>query len=165
MAQIVYPLAQVILVKENRVKEQEKVVAEKRRALEKEREKLQEAEQARDKVKQHYNDKLTQMRYKLDTGTNTDEIQQMRVYLKVVQEKLVVEEKKVEEQLKQVQQAEKNLEIALEQLKRRRQEVDKFIEHRKGWLKEAQREQELAEINEQDEMGSIIFVGKNYRRN
>jgi carboxypeptidase C (cathepsin A) len=165
MAQIVYPLAQVILVKENRVKEQEKVVAEKRRALEKEREKLQEAEHARDKVKQHYNDKLTQMRYKLDTGTNTDEIQQMRVYLKVVQEKLVVEEKKVEEQLKQVQQAEKNLEIALEQLKRRRQEVDKFIEHRKGWLKEAQREQELAEINEQDEMGSIIFVGKNYRRN
>lgn len=159
-ARLAYPLQQIITVKENRVKEQEKVVAEKREALQKEKEKLEKAEQERDKVKQHQRDKLTQLREKLDTGTTSPEVLQMKAYLKVVQEKLVAEEKKVKDQEAQVEQAEKNLEVALEQLRLRRQEVDKLLTHRKDWLKQARFEIERAEAVEQDEMGSIIFAGR-----
>lgn len=157
---IIYPLEQIITVKENRVKEQEKVVAEKRQALEKEKEKLEEVEKARDKVKKHLADKLAQLREKLDTGTTSPEVLQMKAYLKVVQEKLVAEEKKVKDQKAQVEQAEKNLEVALEQLRLRRQEVDKLLTHRKDWMKQAYFELSRVEASEQDEMGSIIFAGR-----
>lgn len=161
---LVYPLQQIITVKENRVKEQEKVVAEKRQALEREKEKLKEAEEARDKVKQHYRDKLLQMREKMDEGTTSPEILQMKAYIKVVQEKLVGEEKKVKDQEGQVELAEKNLETAIEVLKLKRQEVDKLLTHRKDWTKQAMFEIERAEAVEQDEMGSIIFVGKHRKK-
>lgn len=164
MAAIKYPLEQVVWVKENRVKEQEKVVATKRQALQKEQEKLKLAEEARDKVMQHYRDKLAQMRAAMDSETNTNEIQQMKFYLKAVQEKLVVEEKKVKDQQVQVQQAEKNLQAALDLLKVKRQEVDKFLEHKKGWLKAARKEQEFEEAKEQEEVGSTIFVARHFKR-
>ncbi len=157
---VVYPLEQVIWVKENRVKEQEKVVAEKRQALEKEEEKLEQVKKERDKVKQHQADKLAQLRQKLDTGTTSPEVLQMKAYLKVVQEKLVQEEKKVKDQQAQVEQAKKNLEVAIEQLRLRRLEVDKLATHKKDWLKQAYFELQRAEAVEQDEMGSIIFTGK-----
>lgn len=157
---LVYPLQQVITVKENRVKEQEKVVAEKREALEKEKQKLKDAEQARDKVKEHYKNKLTQMRETMDAGTTSPEILQMKVYVKLVQEKLVDEEKKVKDQEGQVEIAEKNVEAALEVLRMKRQEVDKLLTHRKDWTKEAMVQIEKEEAVEQDEMGSIIFVGR-----
>lgn len=157
---LIYPLEQIITVKENRVKAQEKVVAEKRKALEDEQEKLRQAEEQRDKAKQHYRDKLAQMREKMDTGTTSPEIQQMKAYLKVVQERLKGEEKKVVDQKAQVEQAEKNLEVAIEQLRIKRQEVDKLVTHKKDWTKTALFELARVEGVEQDEMGSIIFVGK-----
>lgn len=160
-AKVQYPLQQIIAVKEKRVADQEKVVAEKREALEREKDKLKQAEEARDKVKKHYADKLAQMRYKMDTETTSPEIQQMKQYLNVVQEKLIIEEKKVKEQQGQVELAEKNLEVAIEQLKIKRQEVDKLMTHKKDWTKEMRFEQERQEAREQDEMGSIIFVTKN----
>lgn len=159
-ARLAYPLQQIITVKENRVKEQEKVVAEKREALEKEKEKLKKAEEERDKVKKHYKDKLLQLRETMDAGTTSNEIIQMKAYLKIVAEKVVVEEKKVKDQQGQVEQAEKNLEAAIEQLRLRRQEVDKLMTHRKDWTKEVMKEIVRTEGVEQDEMGSIIFVGR-----
>lgn len=164
MAKSPYPLQEVITVKENRVRQQEKVVAEKRQALEKEQEKLRKAEEEYYKVQRHYDDKLAQMRHKLDTETNTGEIQQMKVYLKVVVERLKVEKKKVKDQQGQVDLAQKNLEIALSLLKQRRQDVDKFMEHRKDWMKEWRKVQELEEAKEQDEMGSITYVGRHFGR-
>ncbi len=163
-SKLAYPLEQVITVKENRVKEAERVVAEKRQALEKEQEKLRQAEEQRDKAKKHYADKLAQLREKLDTGTNSTEAQQMKVYLKVTQEKMVAEEKKVKDQQVQVEQAEKNLEVAKEQLRLKRQEVDKLLNHKADWTKQMLFELGRIEAAEQDEMGSIIFSGKRLRK-
>ena len=49
MAKIVYPLKQVLEVKQKRVEDAEKVVLEKKLALEKEQEKLAQREADRDK--------------------------------------------------------------------------------------------------------------------
>jgi len=154
----IYPLAQVLQVKERRVEDAEKVVKEKQQAVEKEKQVLAQKEAERNKVKEHYAAKLKQMRAEMDEGTTSPKIQQMKVYLKIVKEKLAGEEKKVQEQVKQVEVAEKNLEAARQELKLKRQEVDKFIEHRKDWTKEMRKEQEVIEGREQDELGSVIFT-------
>ena len=131
-----YPLDKVLDIKKKRVTEAEKNVKAKEEALRKELEVLEQKKAERDKVKQHKDDKLKQLRYDMDTGTTTDKIQQAKVYLKLCQEKLVVEEKKVAEQQEQVELAERNLEAAKQELKQRRLEVDKLLSHRKDWLKE-----------------------------
>lgn len=164
MAEPVYPLTQVLQVKQKRVEDAEKVVKEKKQALEKEQQILAQKEAERDKVKAHHEAKLKQMREEMDHGTTSPKIQQMKVYQKVVKERLQAEDKKVADQKKQVEIAEKNLEAARQDLKIKRQEVDKFISHRKDWLKEMRKEQEIIEGREQDELGSVIFTTRQRRK-
>lgn len=156
MNQVVYPLKQVIEVKQRRVEDAEKVVREKQLALINEQKKLEEREAERNKVKTHKQDKLTQLRETMDAGTNSTKIQQMKAYLKIVYDKLKVEEKKVKDQQDQVKIAEKNLEQAKVELQRKRLEVDKLLMHKKDWAKEKRKELDIIEGREQDELGAII---------
>ncbi|MFV0340769.1 MAG: type III secretion T3S chaperone [Parachlamydiaceae bacterium] len=160
----VYPLKQVIEVKKRRVEDAEKMVLAKKEALNKEEERLKEREADRDKVKKHYNDKMKQMREEMDHGTTSPKIQQMKVYSKVVEEKLKAEEKKVQDQKEQVKIAEKNLEAAKEELKRKRMEVDKLLTHKVDWEKEMRKEEEIQEGREQDEIGSVMHLIHKRRR-
>lgn len=153
-----YPLREVLKIKEKRVLEQEKTVKEKERLLKAEEEKLKEKEAERDKAKQHERDKLNQLREELDGGTTSPKVQQMKAYLKVVKERVKVEEKKVLDQKEQVKLAENNLSMAKVELKRRRQEVDKFYSHKKDWEKEARLELKAKEESEMDEIGSVMYM-------
>lgn len=157
MAKAIYPLAQIIDVKKRRVDEAEKVVVAKRKDLEAEQEKLKEREKQRDEVKEHKAAKIKQMRDEMDSGTTSDKILQMKAYLKVVDEKLKVEEKVIDQKA-QVKTAEKNLEMAIAELKRKRQEVDKLLTHKKDWLAEMRKEEEIIESREQDEIGSVVYL-------
>lgn len=159
-----YPLKQVLEVKYKRVEEAEKLVKEKRLALEKEKEKLAQREAERDKVKKHYQDKLAQLRFAMDHETTSKEIQQIKVYLKVVDEKLKVEEKKVKEQQEQVKIAQTNLDKARENFRLKRLEVDKIVTHRKDWEKQTDKELEIIDGREQDELGSIIHSSQHKRQ-
>ncbi len=155
-----YPLGQVLEVKIKRVEDAEAVVKEKKEALLAEQEKLKKREEERDKVKHHYEDKLLQLRHEYDTGTTSTKIDQAKVYIKVVQERLVVEEKKVKDQKAQVELAEKNLDLAKNQLKQRQKEQDKIEIHKKEWIKETLKELAVMETREEDEVGSTIFLSK-----
>lgn len=155
---IVYPLKQIIEVKQKRVEDAEKIVKEKQAALEAEQEKLRQREAERDKVKKHYQDKLNQLREILDSETTSPKILQMKVYIKIVDEKLKIEEKKVKDQQEQVNAAQKNLDQAKENLRIKRQEVDKLLSHKKDWEKEKRKELEIIEGREQDELGSMIYT-------
>lgn len=163
MAKPVYPLKQVLEVKQKRVDDAEKVVQEKMKALEAEKQKLVEREKDRDKAIAHHTDKLNQLRQCLDEGTTTDKIIQMKNYMKVAKEKVKIEEKKVKDQQEQVNIASKNLQEAQNQLKLRRLEVDKLDTHRKDWHKEMLKEEEVIIGREQDEIGNIIFSTKRLR--
>lgn len=158
MSKSVYPLKEIIDVKQKRVEAAEIVVKEKKIALEKEQQKLAEREAERDKVKEHRQDKLQQLRDTMDHASTSPKIQQMKVYLKLVDEKLKVEEKKVKDQKEQVATAEQNLTQAKLELQRKRQEVDKLLIHQKDWEKEKKRELELIEEREQDELGTTIHT-------
>jgi hypothetical protein len=154
----VYPLKQIIEVKQKRVEDAEKVVKERLLALEKEQEKLVQREAERDKIKKHQQDKLKQLRDAMDHETTSHKIQQIKVYLKIVDEKLKIEEKKVKDQREQVDIATKNLEKAREDLRIKRQEVDKLLTHKQDWEKQMRKELEIIEGREQDELGSIIYM-------
>lgn len=163
MKQLVYPLEQVLEVKNKRVEEAARVVAEKQETLEREREKLKRVEAERDKVRSHYKDKLQQLRQALDNGESTDKIQMMRRYMQVVEEKLAVEEDKVKKQTLEVQQATVALEEAQDQWRQRIKEADKLKEHRRMWIKQALFEQAQELAKEEDELGSIMFLGNRDR--
>lgn len=153
---IVYPLQEVLTVKYRRVEQAERVVKEKMELLRLEEEKLRKREEERNKVRTHRIDKLQQLRDELDHGTTGPKVLQMKAYLKVVDEKLVIEEKKVADQKEQVKIAEKNLEAAREELKKKRLEVDKLEQHREEWVVEMKKELEILEGREMDEIGQVI---------
>ena len=155
-----YPLQQVLEVKKRRVETAEQVVKEKQELLRIENEKLVKREQERDKVKNHYKEKLAQLRHEFDEGTTSDKIDQAKRYIKVVQERLEQEEKKVKDQKQQVDVAEKNVEIAKNQLKERRKEEDKIITHKELWTKSALKEADVEEAKNEDDIGSTMFLSK-----
>ncbi|MFZ0564618.1 MAG: flagellar FliJ family protein [Chlamydiales bacterium] len=154
-----YPLEQVLEVKRDRVEKAERVVEERKRALQIEENKLKKVEKERDKVLNHHNDKLAQMRQAFDEGTTSEEILQMKRYLKVVKEQLAKEEEKVREQKKQVHQAERKLEEAKKDLHRKRIEEEKIKTHKEEWLKEAKAHIKREEAKEHDEIGQILYEG------
>lgn len=158
MAKLVYPLAQVLVIKNKRVEKAEQVVLEKKKALSVEEEKLKQREAERDKVINHKKEKLNQLREELDRGTYSDKVLQMKAYLKVVDERVKVENKKVEDQKEQVKIANHNLEVAKEDLRIKRNEVDKLLTHREDWFKEARKEESKAEEKEMDEVGSVVYL-------
>lgn len=157
MAKISYPLAEVITVKKRRVEVAEQVLREKQEALKKEQDILEQRKAERDQVVKHHDDKLAQLRQELDQSTTSPKVQQMKAYLKVVKERVEVENKKVKDQEAQVAIAEKNVEIARADLNKKRQDVDKLETHRKDWEKEMRREMEVVAGREQDEIGSVVF--------
>lgn len=158
MARKDYPLKQVLDIKKRRVEAAEQVVREKQQLLQTEEEKLAQRKAERDKVLQHHKDKLAQLRNEMDHGTTSPKIQQMKAYLKVVQEKLAIEEKKVKEQQGKVDLAVKELEEAKKQLKLRRLEVDKVESHQESWEKEKNKEDEISLERAMDELGTMIYT-------
>ncbi len=153
-----YPLEQLAIIKQKKLEEAEKVLKEKKEALIKEEEKLKAVEKERDKVKEHRMAKLEQLREKLDAGTATDKIQQMKYYLKVVDEKLKAQELKVKEQEKKVEAAKKQVEVARQDFLKKQQDVEKLRLHREEWDKEMKVHLEHLEGIESDELGSAMHA-------
>ncbi|AZU10205.1 type III secretion T3S chaperone [Chlamydia psittaci] len=152
-----YPLEPVLAIKRDRVDRAEKVVKEKRRLLEIEQEKLREIEAARDKVKNHYMQKIQQLRELLDEGTTSDAVLQRKAYIKVVAVQLAEEEEKVNKQKENVLAASKELEKAEVNLSKRRKEEEKTRLHKEEWMKEALKEEAREIEKEQDEMGQLLY--------
>ena len=155
-----YPLTEVLTVKHRRVEVAENVLKEKKKLLEIEQKKLEEREAERDKVKAHLKAKVDQLRQLLDEGTTSDKIDQGKIYIKVVQERLAAEEKKVRDQKQQVDLAQKNVDIARNQLKDRERERDKIITHKQEWTKEMVKECQVLETRAEDEVGSMMHLLK-----
>ncbi|HEX4839122.1 MAG TPA: type III secretion T3S chaperone [Rhabdochlamydiaceae bacterium] len=155
-----YPLDQLVAIKQKRLEEAEKVLAEKKNILAQEEQKLATLEKKRDEVKEHYKAKLAQLREKLDEGTGTEKIQQMKQYLKLVTEELKVEEQKVQTQIKVVATAQQQVDLARQDLFKKQKDVEKLKIHHKEWQKEAHRIEEQKESVFNDESGSAMHTLK-----
>lgn len=155
-----YPLEQIAIIKQKKLEEAEKVLRERKKILEKEQEKLAAVEKERDEVKEHRFAKLTQLRENMDEGAPSDKIQQMRYYLKVVDEKLKLKEQKVKEQIKQVDAAKQQVEHARLDLIKKQQAVEKMHTHRKEWEREKKALEDYKEGVETDEIGSTLHQRK-----
>ncbi len=151
-----YPLEQVAIIKQKKCDEAEKVLRDKKKALEVEKERLSAVEKERDEVKDHRIAKLTQLREKMDAGEPSDKIQQMRYYLKIVDEKLKTKELKVKEHQKLVDSAAQQVETARADLLKKQQDVEKLKMHREEWEKEAKAIEEHKEGVSSDEIGATL---------
>ena len=165
MKKIVYPLEDVLDIKKRRVNEARKIVREKQRILQIEEQKLVEQEIARDKIKSHRDQKFMQLFDIIEKGTSSDKILQMRAYLDVVKEKLVIEENKVKKQQEQVNVAEQQLKIAKNDLKEKNKELEKIEIHKEEWGKEMLKELEHKESMEQEDIGSTMFLTNLFKKN
>jgi flagellar biosynthesis chaperone FliJ len=164
MTKKAYPLEQLATIKQRKLEEAERLLEEKKQLLLKEEKKLRAVEKERDEVKEHRFAKLTQLRETLDEGSTTDKIQQMKAYLKVVDEQLKQKEVKVKEQQKQVKAAEEQVEIARQNLFEKQRDVEKLEIHRKEWKKEVLVEEAKEEAHENDELGSGIYSRKKKKK-
>ncbi len=153
-----YPLEQLMTIKKNRFDQAVKILEAKKYLLEQAYEKLYDATQERDRVLEHKNAKLTQLREALDSGTSTDKIQQMKIYLKVVEEKLQEKEKKVVACQRAVELAQKQVDLATEELFQRKKDLEKLEIHKAEWEKEMRYWTERKEGAEQDEQGSATHT-------
>lgn len=158
-----YPLEQLAIIKQKKLDEAEQLLRDKRAALLVEEKKLTKVEKERDEVKKHKLDKLTQLRSAMDEGERADKIEQGRHYLKLVDEKLILAEKKVEAQKEQVKKAQHAVETARLEMIKRQKAVEKFKEHKELWKKEMRQEQEKKEGAEADEMGTSQFISRRKR--
>jgi len=159
-----YPLEQIAVIKQKKCDEAEKLLREKKKVLEKEEEKLLLVEKERNEVKDHRFAKLTQLREKMDEGEPSTKIQQMRHYLKVVDEKLKAKEIKVKEQQKLVTAATTQVELARSDLVKKQQDVEKIQMHRTEWEKEMKVHEERKEAAETDEIGSTLHQYKHKKK-
>ncbi|MEI8328971.1 MAG: type III secretion T3S chaperone [Chlamydiia bacterium] len=157
MSQSQYPLEQITLIKQRKLETAEKVLKEKKQALQTEQDKYAALEKERDVVKSHWEDKLQQLRDTLDQSSTSDKIQQMKVYMKEVDIKLKQKEGKVTEQQKRVVTAEQQVEEARKEMIKREQDVEKMRLHKKEWDKEMKVLAEQKESMEMDETGSAIY--------
>src|SRR3972149_6502921 len=130
-----YRLAPLSTITMKKLEEAERELNEKKEALNKEIEKLQKVEKIRDVTLEHKRAKLQQLRDELDRGTTSNKIQQMKRYLKVVDEDLVVKEGKVSDHKKLVATAKAHLEEARRVFFQRQKDVEKLKLHRKEWEK------------------------------
>lgn len=159
-----YPLDQLAAIKQRRLEEAEKVLADKKSILAKEEEQLAVVEKERDEVKSHRDDKLQQFRSEMDAGMRTDKMQQMRQYLKLVNEKLKVEETKVLKQQQVVEAAEKAVETARQDLFKKQKDIEKLNIHKDEWKREMRYMEEHRLGNENDEMGSAIHNARKKKK-
>lgn len=155
---LTYPLEQLMTIKKNRFDQAVKTLEEKKKILEKAYEKLYDVTQERDKVLEHKTAKLSQLRNSLDEGTTTDKIQQMKGYLKIVDEKLADRQKKVLDQQKQVDLAQKQVDLATDELFQRKKDLEKLELHKKEWEKEFRYWTEQKEAVEHDDQGSLTHA-------
>ena len=109
----------------------------------------------RDKVATHRDKKLEQMQRELDKGSTTDKIQKMEQYRRVVEDELTIKEEEVKQQQGKVQEAEREVDVAKQELFFRQKELDKIGQHKKEWKKQ-EKYIELQEENRIiDEIGSV----------
>jgi flagellar biosynthesis chaperone FliJ len=153
-----YPLEQLMIIKKSRFDKAVKALEEKKEILEKAYDKLYDVTKDRDETLQHKVAKLAQLRQSMDEGTTTDKIQQMKVYLKIVDEKLKEKEKKVVLQQAEVDKAQKQVDLATEELFQRKKDVEKLEMHKAEWEKEVRYWTEQKEASEHDEQGSAGFI-------
>lgn len=153
-----YPLEQLVLIKQKKLEDAERLLTERKKELEKEEEKLQAVEKERDKVLSHKQAKLTQLREQLDQGTTSDKVQESKRYLKLVDEQLAQKQQKVKEQEKKVEAAKVKLEEARQDLFKKQQAVEKLKIHHKEWEKEMKHLEEFQEGLQGDEIGSAMHI-------
>jgi flagellar biosynthesis chaperone FliJ len=159
-----YPLAQLAVIKGKKLEEAERTLRDKKEALLQEENKLRAVEQERNVVREHKHAKLNQLREVLDSGTTSTKVQQMKQYLKVVDEQLRQKESKVAEQKKRVDAAAHAVESARQDLFKKQRDVEKLQIHRKEWDKEMKAVEEHKEAVEADELGSAMHTRKKRMR-
>lgn len=158
MKPLTYPLEQLMAIKQNRFDQAVKTLEAKKLLLEQASQKLDTAKKERNEVFEHKTAKLTQLRSALDAGTTTDKIQQMKVYLKLVDERLLEKEKKVVEAQKAVDLAQNQVDAATKDLFQKKKDLEKLEMHKLEWEKEMRYWTERKEGAEQDEQGSATHT-------
>ncbi|KAG6559439.1 YscO-like protein [Candidatus Rhabdochlamydia oedothoracis] len=149
-----YPLKQLAEIKQKNLETAEVNLRDKKRILEQEQTSLTKKEKERDVVKEHRIDKLQQLRDHMDEGAVPHKVEQMKQYLRLVDEKLAVKQQTVVEQKKKVTLAEEEVDKARKELIECQQDVEKMRLHHKEWGREMHLIEEQKEGVEMDEIGS-----------
>lgn len=159
-----YPLEQLSKIKQKRFEQAIKKLEEKTAILKKEETKLAKTIEEKHKVIKHKEEKIKQLDDLLDQGTTSDKIQQAKIYLETVAEKLIQKEKKVADQQKKVDTAGKEVDLARAEMYDRNKDIEKLKIHKHEWQKTMKLQEEREEAKLQDELGSSRFTMRSKKK-
>ena len=151
-----YPLHQLQEIKKRRLEEAERVLRQKREELAKEQKILAEKEKERNEAKKHRQDTLEKLRADMDAGEKTNKIEMAKRYLEIVDRDVEKKEAAVKAQVQVVEDAEKAVEDARQNMLQKQMEVEKLSEHKKAWAVELKKEQQHADNVLSDELGTAM---------
>ena len=156
-----YPLEQLLEIKEKRVEDAERILNEKKEALQKEEDKLKQCLEKEKEAQQEYDDQLDTFYEDFEGGTKSHKIQQRKEHLKSLLEGVKVAKEKTIKQREVRDAAEVEKDEAKAILDQRRVDLDKIEEHKQVWVKADLEEKERLHIIEHDELGAMIHSRKN----
>ena len=159
-----YPLIELAEIKKKRLQEAEKLLKSAREERDTQEKKCEALRLEYEKIESHKVDKITQLREILDTGTTTDKIDAMKLYLKSVEVKLLEKNKAYSAQKKVLETAEKKYQDAKEYVFTCHKAVEKFSIHKSDWMKELRKIEAVEAAKTLDELGSIIYTAKGRNR-
>ncbi len=152
-----YPLQQLMEIKKRHFDQAVKTLEEKKQILEKAYETLYDLNEDYNKTLTHKTEKLDQLRKVMDEEPIVAKMEQMKAYLKIVDQQLVEKKKKVIAQQKVVDEAQKQVDIATDHLFQKKKELEKLELHKAEWMKEARLHMERKEEIEHDEQGAATY--------
>ena len=153
-----YPLHNLLQVKQHRLQSAERNLAQANRLLEEQKHTLTELEREKLRIEEHRLTHLEELRNKLDSGTTTHVIEQLKSYLDVVVEQLSDKQLAVDRQKQKVEQALERVRFAERRLAMQQKEMEKMNTHQHIWKKAANEQLLAEEALEHDELGNSQHI-------
>lgn len=152
-----YRLQPVLDKREKKKKDAEKILADARAEVERQKQILKQREEDIEKAIQKKDKYTVDLRTKMDAGMETGKITAGKAYIEVLKQNVVTAQKKAEEQKKVVESAEKKVQAAVAGVAEATKEMKVIEKHKENWQDTERREAEEKEDKEQEEVAQSMY--------
>lgn len=152
-----YRLQPVLDKREKKKKDAEKILADARAEVERQKQILKQREEDIEKAIQKKDKYTADLRTKMDAGMETGKITAGKAYIEVLKQNIVTAQKKAEEQKKVVESAEQKVQVAVAGVAEATKEMKVIEKHKENWQDAERKEAEEKEDKEQEEVAQSMY--------
>jgi flagellar export protein FliJ len=152
-----YRLQPVLDKREKKKKDAEKILADARAEVERQKQILKQREEDIEKAVQKKDKYTADLRTKMDAGMETGKITAGKAFIEVLKQNIVTAQEKAEEQRKVVESAEQKVQAAVAGVAEATKEMKVIEKHKENWQDVVRKEIEEKEDKEQEEVAQSMY--------